>query len=152
MRKIWLCIIIVISSSQPLYSQILPASFKTQYLQFSMGNRTGTSETNKPEKACNEFSILNGNSILGRNCSTGKIILTVKFINSDQSKYESNGSWSKRYFGYDPNLPSYAPDGTQNLSHVVTIGYDSQANSYSILIETPNAYKDVSFAWNYFNL
>lgn len=142
----------MIISSQTLYSQILPASFKTQYLQFSMGNRTGTSETNKPEKACNEFSILNGNSILGRICSTGKIILTVKFINSDQSKFESNGSWSKRYFGYDPNLPSYAPDGTQNLSHVVTIVYDSQANSYSIMIETPDAYKDVSFVWHYFNL
>lgn len=152
MKRFTLYSILLIGLSVKLYSQKLPSSFKTQYLQFSTGNRTGTSETDKPEKACNEFSILNGNSILGRNCTTGKIILTVKFINSDQPKYESNGSWSKRYFGYDPDLPSYASDGTQNLSHVVTIGYDSQANSYSIMIETPDAYKDVSFVWHYFNL
>ena len=152
MERICLLITTLIGFSLSLHSQTLPSSFKTQYLQFSMGNRTGTSETNKPEKVCNDFTFLNNNSIIGRNCISGKINLTVKLITSDPAKYQDNGSWSKRYFGYDPEMPTYAPGGTQNLSHVVTVGYDNHLNSYSLMIETPNAYKDVSLLWHYFNL
>ncbi|HMJ47866.1 MAG TPA: hypothetical protein VK498_11095 [Ferruginibacter sp.] len=152
MKRFTVCTLALILVSVKTYSQTLPLSFKTQYVQFSTGNKTGTSETNKPEKVCSDFLIANGNGLIAKNCTSNKIILSVKFINSDPTKYESNGSWSKRYFGYDPQLPSFTPDGTQNLSHVITIGYDSQVNSYSILIETPNAFKDVSFVWHYFNL
>lgn len=142
----------MLACSTPMYAQVLPSSFKTQYVQFSMGNRTGSSETNKPDKVCKVFTIIDNNSIVGRNCTSGKVNLTVKLITSEPTKYQNNGSWTKRYFGYDTDTPSYAPDGTQNLSHVVTLSYDIQSNNYGLLIETTNAYKDVSFAWHYFNL
>lgn len=138
-------------NSLSVFSQSLPSTITTQYLQFSMGDRSGHSETNDPVKSCNDITFLN-TSFQIKDCRTKEVWVNITLVTFDPTKNGDNGFWSKRYFGYDPALPSYQPDGIQILTHVITLSYNSQKNSYSLLLEIPETYKDVSFVWHFFNL
>lgn len=134
------------------FSQTVPSTFSTQYLQFSMGDRSGHSETKDPVNTCTSFALSN-NTFIAKDCITNEAWINITLVTVEPLQYFTNNSgWSKRYFGYDPKTPSYQPNGTQILTHVVTLSYNNQKKGYSVLLEIPETYKDVSFVWHFFNL
>lgn len=149
--QLFLLTITLFSTRSNLFCQTLPTSYRTQYTQTFIGDRNGKSETYDPKKQCCDFTILD-NTIIGKDCNTGKVFMTIKLVTSNPTINSNDGSWNKRFFGYDIEMPSYEANGTQNLDHVITVKFDKQKNSYSILLELPDLIGGVSVASNYFNL
>jgi hypothetical protein len=144
-RNIQFLIVFVILSFK-LYAQNIPATIKTEYLQIFIGGRNGTSTANDVAKGCVIFSIDNG-SMIEKDCESQKILSSIKLVTSEPTKYFANG-WSKQFYGYEPSIPSYSPDGTINLTDIYTISLKD--GKYEIFHETTNG--DVSLATRFFNL
>jgi len=134
----------------PLFSQQLPLSIRTVYIKSLLVDKNGQSTLIPADKSCSDFSIFD-NTIVGKDCLTGKIFMTVKFINSRQTIYSNDGSWSKMFFGYDPRTPVYTSDGIQRLTDIVTIDYNKGVNNYNVTVENPNENNTVSVVIINFN-
>jgi hypothetical protein len=128
-------------------AQNISSTFRTEYFQIFFGGTNGTSTTGDVTKTCTIFTIDNANNIIGRDCESQKIILNIKFVFSEATKYSTAG-WSKRYSGYDPTSPSYGSDGNQILNEFITIIFKN--NIYEIFSETVAG--NISIAGKYFNL
>jgi hypothetical protein len=139
--------IILLSLSFNLRSQNIPPTIKTEYLQIFIGGRNGTSTTGDVSKGCVIFFIDSGANIIEKDCESAKVLSSIKIVTSEPTKFFSNG-WSKRLIGYDPNSPSYSPDGTIILTDFYTITLKD--SRYEVFTELVSG--DVSLATRFFNL
>jgi hypothetical protein len=93
------------------------------------------------------FAIDNGIGITAKDCLSYTILLNIKFVTSEATVFSANG-WSKRFSGYDPNNPNYAPNGIINLTDFITISLID--NKFEIFDEVVSG--NVSSGTRYFNL
>jgi hypothetical protein len=74
-------------------------------------------------------------------------LASIIIVTSVPTKFLSNG-WSKQFIGYDPQQPSYSPDGVITLTDFYTISLKN--GKYEVFKELVNG--DISMATRFFNL